>query len=93
MLNITEENRESSLHATSGFLLMSQGKYDEAIASFDKAINIIPNSSGALVGRACCKHFLFTKTDPNEWKHLYEDILVDLKSAVDGIENMLQEKT
>ena len=72
---------------------MSQGKYDEAITSFDKAISIIPNSSGALVGRAYRKHLMFTKTDPNEWKHLYEDILVDLKSAVEGIENMLQEKT
>ena len=93
MLNITDENRDSSLHTTSGFLLMSQGRYEEAIASFDKAINIIPNSSGALVGRAFCKHFLFTGTDPNEWKHLYEDILVDLKSAVEAIENILPEKT
>ena len=93
MLNITEENRESSLHATSGFVLMSQGKYEEAIASFNKAIEILPNSSGALVGRALCKHFLFTSTDPDDWQHLYEDILVDLKGAVVAIENIFPEKT
>ena len=92
MLNITDENRESSLHTTSGFLLMYQGKYEEAIASFNKAIYILPNSSGALVGRALCKHFLFTRTDPNEWQKLYEDILVDLKCAVESIENTLTEK-
>ena len=93
MLNITDENRNSSLHTTSGFVLISQGRYEEAIASFDKAIKIIPNSSGALVGRALCRHFLFTRTEPNEWKDLYEEILVDLKSAVEAIENILPEKT
>lgn len=93
MLNITDENKESSLHTTSGFVLMSQGRYEEAITSFNKAINIIPNSSGALVGRALCKHFLFTRTDRKEWLKLYEDILDDLKHAVEAIENILPEKT
>ncbi len=65
-----------------GDIRLSDGKFDEALVSFDKALQEMPDHRGALMGRA----IVFIQTER------YDDAIVELNYLIDFLNRTLVEE-